>query len=93
MVHINKISRLFFLTVILSGFIATTGLPAQAEKVCKVTDPTGTPLNIRDQPKGRVVSSLKNGIEVYIQEIVRDAQGRSWARVSGYPSFVIFRVG
>lgn len=84
LLYISKTNRLLFFSVILLTVAAVTELPAQAERICKVTDPTGTPLNIRDQPNGRVVNSLKNGREVYIQEIVHDTQGRAWARVSGY---------
>ena len=49
---------------------------------CTVTDPTGTPLNIRDAPNGRVIGALRNGKEVYIEELTLDASGRSWAKVS-----------
>jgi hypothetical protein len=40
--------------------------PVKAERVCQVTDPTGTPLNVRDRPNGQVVNALRNGREVYI---------------------------
>jgi hypothetical protein len=59
-------------------------LPAKAENVCQVTDPTGTPLNVRDQPNGKVINTLKNGRDVYIEEISYDTQGRPWAKISGY---------
>jgi hypothetical protein len=62
----------------------TVALPAKAESVCKVTDPTGTPLNVRDQPNGRVINSLRNGREVYIEETTVDSQGRPWVKISGY---------
>lgn len=55
---------------------------AQAEEVCKVTDPTGTPLNVRAAPNGRIVSTLKNGREVYIEEISTDDKGKPWAKIS-----------
>ncbi|MGK7879928.1 MAG: SH3 domain-containing protein [Crocosphaera sp.] len=54
---------------------------AKAEQVCKVTDPTGTPLNVRETPNGRIVGTLKNGVEVYIIKINYDSQGRPWALV------------
>lgn len=57
---------------------------AKAETVCQVTDPTGTPLNVRAIPNGQVINALRNGREVYIDEIAYDSQGRPWARVSGY---------
>jgi hypothetical protein len=62
----------------------TVALPAKAEKVCKVTDPTGTPLNVRDQPNGQVINSLRNGREVFIEEVTYDDQDRPWVKVGGY---------
>ena len=35
---------------------------------CKVTDPTGTPLNVRDSPNGKIVGTLANGVLVAIVE-------------------------
>ena len=65
---------LFFLWQCLFNF-------AKAEQVCKVTDPTGTPLNVRATPNGRIVGKLRNGVEVYIVKIDYDSQGRPWALV------------
>jgi hypothetical protein len=59
-------------------------LPVNAEEVCQVTDPTGTPLNVRTEPNGKVINALKNGREVYILEIAYDDKGRPWAKVGGY---------
>ncbi|MGK7926373.1 MAG: SH3 domain-containing protein [Spirulina sp.] len=77
------------LNLVLSFAIAalmalTMSLPARAERVCQVTDPTGTPLNVRNRPNGRVINALRNGREVYILEIAYDNQNRPWARVGGY---------
>ncbi|HEY9612393.1 SH3 domain-containing protein [Allocoleopsis sp.] len=74
----------FLLALALSASAITVGLPAQAAQVCKVTDPTGTPLNVRSQPNGRVINSLKNGREVTIEAITNDSKGRAWAKVGGY---------
>lgn len=62
----------------------TVALPAKAESVCKIADPTGTPLNVRDQPNGRVINTLRNGREVYIEDTTIDNQGRSWVKIGGY---------
>lgn len=62
----------------------TVALPAKAESVCKIADPTGTPLNVRAQPNGRVINSLRNGREVYIEDTIVDNQGRSWVKIGGY---------
>ncbi|MDF5729230.1 MAG: SH3 domain-containing protein [Rhizonema sp. PD38] len=78
------------LKIIASGLIGlSTALlialpPTTAASVCKVTDPTGTPLNVREKPNGRVVNAVKNGREVNILESDSDEQGRSWAKVGGY---------
>jgi hypothetical protein len=58
--------------------------PAKAERVCRVTDPTGTPLNVRDRPNGRIVNTLRNGREVKIHETTYDGQGRPWVLLGGY---------
>ncbi len=71
-------------TCLLTLAVVTVALPAKAEKVCKVTDPTGTPLNVRDQPNGKVINSLKNNREVYIEETTYDDQGRPWVKIGGY---------
>ena len=54
----------------------------QAGKTCKVTDPTGTPLNARLRPNGKVINRIKNGRSVYIQSVARDDQNKSWVLVS-----------
>jgi hypothetical protein len=56
----------------------------RVEKVCKVTDPTGTPLNVRDSPNGRIINALRKDREVYIQKTAYDNQDRAWILVGGY---------
>ncbi|WP_310484352.1 SH3 domain-containing protein [Chamaesiphon sp. VAR_48_metabat_403] len=64
-------------------------LPAQAQdggipsgKTCRVTDPTGTPLNARLQPNGKIVNRIRNGRTVYAQSIARDDEGKPWVLVA-----------
>jgi hypothetical protein len=59
-------------------------LSVNAEQVCKVTDPTGTPLNVRDRPNGEIINALRNGREIYIHATAYDAQNRLWVNVGGY---------
>jgi Bacterial SH3 domain len=66
------------------GLTAVGILPAKAEQVCQVTDPTETSLNVRDRPNGQIVYTLSNGTEVYIHDLANDDQGRPWARVGSY---------
>lgn len=74
----------YFFTLALSLSLFAVVLPATADTVCQVTDPTGTPLNVRAQPNGQIINALKNGREVYINEVAYDNNGRPWAKVSGY---------
>ena len=61
--------------------------PVKAETVCKVTDPTNTPLNLRISPNGKITGTVKNGTDVYIYEIVSDEKNQRWAKV-GFNGFV-----
>lgn len=78
-----KFSQIGLSFTIITVFTAFSS-PIKAEEVCRVTDPTGTPLNVRDNPNGRIINSLKNGREVYLREISHDQKSRSWALVGGY---------
>ncbi|MGE3248577.1 MAG: SH3 domain-containing protein [Beijerinckiaceae bacterium] len=56
--------------------------PAQAQiprGTCMVSDPTGTPLNVRRSPNGRIVGRVRNGQIVVVRGITRDDRGRPWA--------------
>ncbi len=61
--------------------VALLATSAAARAGCVVTDPTGTPLNIRSSPNGQIVGTLRNGTSVTIQTIVHDNQGRAWANI------------
>ncbi|MBS0016821.1 MAG: SH3 domain-containing protein [Arthrospira sp. SH-MAG29] len=37
-------------------------------RVCIVADPTDTPLNVRATPRGRIIGSLPDGVEVEVWE-------------------------
>jgi hypothetical protein len=56
--------------------------PQGQDRPCTVADPTGTLLNARDMPNGSVMSTLKNGTVVHIEELGADSRGHSWAKVS-----------
>ena len=77
MFQLSKIVS-FLLLLFLQQFFFNA---AKAEQVCKVTDPTGTPLNVRAMPNGRIVGTLRNGVEVYIIKIDYDSKGRPWVLV------------
>jgi hypothetical protein len=55
--------------------------PALAQIECMVTDPTGTPLNVREFPNGPILGALHNGVIVQRFESQRDDRGRVWTYV------------
>jgi hypothetical protein len=54
---------------------------AQSGRVCIVTDPTGTPLNVRAAPYGAIRGALHNGAQVYRTRTTTDTQGDDWSYV------------
>jgi hypothetical protein len=57
------------------------GGSAMAAERCKVTDPTGTPLNVR-RADGKIIGVLHNGEIVRILSTGADAKGKPWAYVA-----------
>ncbi len=51
--------------------------------VCTVKDPTGTPLNVRAAPKGKILANLKNGQKVEVIDH-QDVKGKRWARIGRF---------
>ncbi len=62
---------------------ATVAYAAYGDR-CKVTDPTGTPLNVRSAPNGKIIGTLANGVIVSITEYKDDANGKPWVDVADY---------
>jgi hypothetical protein len=64
------------LTIVATALLLTaTVANAATGDRCKVTDPTGTPLNVRSEPNGKIVGTLANGTLVSITEYKDDANG------------------
>jgi hypothetical protein len=70
--HVGKIIR----TDIAALFLATG--TAHAVDVCVVVDPTGTPLNVRNQPNGKILFTLRNGTGVRAENLSDD---QKWIEV------------
>jgi hypothetical protein len=64
------------------GASAQAQAEIKAGKTCRVTDPTGTPLNARLRPNGKIINRLKNGRSVYIQSFASDNEGKPWVLVA-----------
>lgn len=69
--------------IAMSGFLyASTMVPALAASAmhCRVSDPTGTPLNVRAVPNGTIVSTMNNGtVVVVLSQTTQD--GKEWAYI------------
>ncbi len=57
---------------------------ASAQARCRISDPTGTPLNIRAEPNGAVIGQIGNGTLVIRDGDTRDDRGRVWTYIRGY---------
>jgi hypothetical protein len=71
---------LLLATILISAGI--TGASAQSR--CRVMDPTGTPLNLRTAPYGRIIGTLPNGVLVSVIDRSVDANGRPWVYVASF---------
>jgi S1-C subfamily serine protease len=54
---------------------------ASAQERCRLADPTGTPLNIRNAPNGSIIGTLTNGTMVAVLNRASDRQSRAWAYI------------
>jgi hypothetical protein len=66
-----------------AAFGAACGVvaPAHAELRCTVTDPTGTPLNVREANKN-IIGKLENGAIVIPKLNGTDPSGKAWVFVA-----------
>lgn len=73
-------ARLGLLTAALATSLMAA--PAFAQNRCAVTDPTGTPLNIRETPNGEIIGYVSNGAGIRVMNTSFDERGRPWALIS-----------
>jgi uncharacterized protein YraI len=72
----NLMKRLFL------GFLLVTMATEAWAETCVVSDPTGTPLNVRTRPNGPIVGALYNGALVRILDVTSDDRGGRWAYIA-----------
>ena len=70
--------------IFLAAVMLLLAAQCHAQSRCKVMDPTGTPLNVRTEPNGRVVEVLPNGVLVSIIGSSRDRRSKPWAYVADF---------
>ena len=66
--------------IIVSALFASTTY-AQEDLRCKVTDPTNTPLNVRKEPAGKILRTVKNGSLVVVRDYDSDHKGQPWVLI------------
>ncbi len=77
---------ILILLVLADANASFTKAQTQGELPCKVSDSTGTPLNVRSKPNGgKIVKKMKKGTRVYIWEETGDAQDRRWSLIRLMP--------
>jgi hypothetical protein len=50
--------------------------------ICRVEDPTPTPLNYRTAPYGTILGHFENGVRVKVIDRTRDHRGKAWVYVA-----------
>ena len=68
------------MTRLVMAALALLSAAAEGER-CKVTDPTGTPLKVRESPNGKIIGTLANGTFVTIVDSKNTANGKPWVKV------------
>jgi hypothetical protein len=68
-------------TILAAVILSALAAPALAGQRCVVTDPTGTPLNVR-RADGAIIGTLPNGEVVEILKMGYDPKGKPWAYVA-----------
>lgn len=68
--------------ILICLFLCAGAGSAWADRTCVVADPSGTPLNVRSAPGGRILGALHNGAAVRLLDSSRDETGRPWAFVA-----------
>jgi hypothetical protein len=67
------------------ALLVTANIAAATEgERCKVTYPSGTPLNVRESPNGKVIGTLPNGTLVTVVESKNATNGKPWVKVQHY---------
>jgi len=74
-------------TIAGSAAITTTVLMSQANAApvtCMVADPTGTPVNMRIQPNGSILATVRQGerVQVFLEKTITDNRGQVWRSVA-----------
>jgi uncharacterized protein YgiM (DUF1202 family) len=63
--------------------LSASAIACDGPPVCTVIDPTGTPLNVRSGPNGKILGTIRKGALVEVNEH-KDLNGKRWALVSKY---------
>ena len=83
------LKNILFIAMLMVAIFAGQASPTNAETnkssmmtewmPCTVQDPTRTPLNVRAKPNGKILTTVKNGTLVAIDD---STAGNKWSRIS-----------
>ena len=71
-----------FRFLFLCSMMVSSTVFAQDGQKCMATDPTGTPLNVRAEPSGKILRTIHNGKLVTIEAFENDYKGQPWVLIS-----------
>ena len=84
--NVRFVVSVFAKVLLTFSFLQLTAPLTLADERCEVTDPTGTPLNVRAKPNGRKLTSFPNGLLLSVIRTAPDNKGRPWALVRSLQS-------
>ncbi|MGL4240672.1 MAG: peptide-binding protein [Beijerinckiaceae bacterium] len=67
--------------LLLAAAALAATMSCAAAQQCMVSDPTGTPLNMRESPNGRILGTLRNGTFVTMRDVI-ELRGQRWAELA-----------
>jgi hypothetical protein len=70
--------RIVLKSAVALATVLTSAPPAFPVERCRVTDPTGTPLNVRDVNMN-IIGTIANGWIVIVRRYGEDVRGKPWA--------------
>ncbi len=64
------------------GMTELDKVPAKDSGPCLIADPTGTPLNVRTAPYGKIIETVLNGTRVSVIDRTIDKTGKLWVYIA-----------
>lgn len=69
-------------SIILWGVLTGAMMASAQASVCKLSEPSNTPVNVRNSPNGTILGQLDNGTVVQVRSNDNGNDGKGWAYIA-----------